>query len=466
MCVQGRWEDSLSVLKRCRSIARTAEEKVEVLVAEGHVLISLCRWDEGVEIWEHAVAMVPEGRRSSVLQRVQLGRSRLFHSLGHYRLAAQWAERAAAGAPVTATRVMAIHGQALLACMSGEYDEADRLSEECRRLAEAYHFTFMDVPCLLVAADVSRGRWDFRTAVAKCTEAGRRAVAADDSEGVYWAEQILGDICRCNRNAARALEHHRKAEEIVGKSRLSPSEKARATTGRGMDLVLLGQEEQALAVLEESVRESRRWGMKGSLVPSLFYSGWLYAKAEREQEAGRSLGEAIRIAEAHNHLHFFNQEARIAIPIFALCERFGVGGFLREKIVPQLPRRLQTHFRTLAAGDVYPTDARLGSPQRGLSAQASVTAVSDPVGDQTSDDPSALVGLLTEREQQILEAVAGGMPNKVIGARLFISEKTVKTHTNHIFRKLGVTSRLQAALVYQSYQRALAAGSAARNRLP
>jgi DNA-binding CsgD family transcriptional regulator len=40
------------------------------------------------------------------------------------------------------------------------------------------------------------------------------------------------------------------------------------------------------------------------------------------------------------------------------------------------------------------------------------------------------------------------MPNKMIGARLFISEKTVKTHVNHIFRKLGVANRLDATLVY------------------
>ena len=60
--------------------------------------------------------------------------------------------------------------------------------------------------------------------------------------------------------------------------------------------------------------------------------------------------------------------------------------------------------------------------------------------------------------------IALGMPNKVIGARLFISEKTVKTHANHIFRKLGVASRLQATLVFQSHQRAGAAGSAAAAR--
>jgi two-component system NarL family response regulator len=77
---------------------------------------------------------------------------------------------------------------------------------------------------------------------------------------------------------------------------------------------------------------------------------------------------------------------------------------------------------------------------------------------------AALISNLTDREREILKAIAGGMPNKVIGARLFISEKTVKTHTNHIFHKLGVTNRLQAALLFQSHQRALAAGSAGRHR--
>jgi DNA-binding CsgD family transcriptional regulator len=46
-----------------------------------------------------------------------------------------------------------------------------------------------------------------------------------------------------------------------------------------------------------------------------------------------------------------------------------------------------------------------------------------------------------------------GMPNKVIGAKLTITEKTIKTHANRIFRKLEVTNRLQAVLVLQEYER-------------
>jgi len=53
---------------------------------------------------------------------------------------------------------------------------------------------------------------------------------------------------------------------------------------------------------------------------------------------------------------------------------------------------------------------------------------------------------LTPREQEVLSRLARGYTNKEIAQDLFISEKTVKTHLNNIFRKLKVTRRLQAIL--------------------
>lgn len=51
---------------------------------------------------------------------------------------------------------------------------------------------------------------------------------------------------------------------------------------------------------------------------------------------------------------------------------------------------------------------------------------------------------LTRREIEVLNAVAEGLGNKHIAARLGISEHTVKTHLAAIFEKLGVTSRTEA----------------------
>jgi DNA-binding NarL/FixJ family response regulator len=53
---------------------------------------------------------------------------------------------------------------------------------------------------------------------------------------------------------------------------------------------------------------------------------------------------------------------------------------------------------------------------------------------------------LSERELSVLAQLAQGAANKEIGARLRIAEGTVKNHVTHIFTKLGVTDRTQAAL--------------------
>ncbi len=57
---------------------------------------------------------------------------------------------------------------------------------------------------------------------------------------------------------------------------------------------------------------------------------------------------------------------------------------------------------------------------------------------------------LTAREHQVLGLVAAGRRNTEIAAELYLSEKTVKTHINHIFTKLGVADRVQAVLYYRA----------------
>ena len=53
---------------------------------------------------------------------------------------------------------------------------------------------------------------------------------------------------------------------------------------------------------------------------------------------------------------------------------------------------------------------------------------------------------LTAREREIIRHVALGLRNSEVGSRLFISEKTVKTHLNNIFEKLGIHSRAELTL--------------------
>jgi ATP/maltotriose-dependent transcriptional regulator MalT len=68
----------------------------------------------------------------------------------------------------------------------------------------------------------------------------------------------------------------------------------------------------------------------------------------------------------------------------------------------------------------------------GIAAWREASAVEDP--------------FLSRRELEVLALVAIGLGNAAIAQRLYISEATVKVHMRHIFEKLGVSSRTQAAL--------------------
>ena len=59
---------------------------------------------------------------------------------------------------------------------------------------------------------------------------------------------------------------------------------------------------------------------------------------------------------------------------------------------------------------------------------------------------------LSKRELEVLKAMSEGLTNKEIAEKLFVSEKTVKTHVSHIFAKLEVGDRTQASMYGVKYK--------------
>lgn len=80
----------------------------------------------------------------------------------------------------------------------------------------------------------------------------------------------------------------------------------------------------------------------------------------------------------------------------------------------------------------------------------SVAQVTHP---STADLPAdrTVLANLTARELVVLDEIAKGRSNQQIARRLFISEKTVSAHVSHILTKLGVRSRVQAAMLSQGH---------------
>jgi DNA-binding NarL/FixJ family response regulator len=123
--------------------------------------------------------------------------------------------------------------------------------------------------------------------------------------------------------------------------------------------------------------------------------------------------------------------------------RAGASGFLLKDVPP---RELVDAIRTVARGDavVSPRITR-----RLLEEYAhqlpDLSGGADGSGIGPGGEELALAGL-TEREHEVLLAVAEGLSNAEIAERLFVSEATVKSHVGRLLAKLGLRDRVQAVV--------------------
>lgn len=72
------------------------------------------------------------------------------------------------------------------------------------------------------------------------------------------------------------------------------------------------------------------------------------------------------------------------------------------------------------------------------------------IEDKKETDPKTLLfaNKLSPREEEVASLICEGLSNKVIAQRLFISEKTVKTHVSNILVKLDLKDRMQLVVMY------------------
>ncbi|MFD2792678.1 AAA family ATPase [Promicromonospora vindobonensis] len=83
---------------------------------------------------------------------------------------------------------------------------------------------------------------------------------------------------------------------------------------------------------------------------------------------------------------------------------------------------------------------------KGLIDRAGLAGRAEPAGPGDAPASGSAQDVLTAREQQVLALVAEGLTNGQIADRLFISAKTASVHVSAILRKLGVSTRTEAAL--------------------
>ncbi|MBJ8345560.1 response regulator transcription factor [Antrihabitans sp. YC2-6] len=113
--------------------------------------------------------------------------------------------------------------------------------------------------------------------------------------------------------------------------------------------------------------------------------------------------------------------------------RAGASGFLLKDTPPE---DLVSAIRSVAAGDA------VVSPK--VTKRLLDRFISNDRGPTRNP---AVLDVLTVREREVLEQLAGGRSNAEIADQLFLSEATVKTHVGRVLTKLGLRDRVQAVVL-------------------
>lgn len=182
------------------------------------------------------------------------------------------------------------------------------------------------------------------------------------------------------------------------------------------------------------------------------------------EKALAEIGKSLDISAKHWHSHFLVQEGRNNPDLLSFAFENGVQqdylvdifGKIGPEAMPALAPLLKSkssEVRRAAVGAV--------GAAGGISAARFIRSclkdkdsrVSFAADDELARLRSCIEApeeILTRRELQVLRLMAEGLGNVAIGERLFIDERTVKTHVGKIFNKLGLTKRLQAAMYFKN----------------
>ncbi|MHB1912866.1 MAG: response regulator [Acidimicrobiales bacterium] len=128
--------------------------------------------------------------------------------------------------------------------------------------------------------------------------------------------------------------------------------------------------------------------------------------------------------------------------------RAGASGFLLKDVPPD---ELANAIRALGRGDA------LIEPR--MTRRLLDEFARQPAGPTAAN---ANLDSLTQREMEVLKAVARGLSNSEMADELFISETTVKTHVAHILTKLDLRDRIQAVVL--AYESGLVAAGGGESR--
>ena len=300
----------------------------------------------------------------------------------------------------------------------------------------------------VLKADPTAARPPLQRALAAARELGQPLLLAQALSMASIAENLAGDPGAAERYLDESSVVTTPLDDFPAKISLL---QARALNG-----FFQGDIEIVKAVASEGVRLSREVGDLYSLEMMLLNAGGTALITGDFEQAMSFYTEALRIAQ--------RIDDRVAE--YALLDGLGcvAAGSGQARLAAQLIGAAET-VRTQAGASLIPILAPLIAQAEGLAIaelgqskfdsemdagkrmgrdEAIRLALGEPAEISVAA-PSNGVALLGKRQAEVARLVAKGLSNKQIGARLFISERTVDSHVRSILNKLGFNSRVQIA---------------------
>jgi DNA-binding NarL/FixJ family response regulator len=285
--------------------------------------------------------------------------------------------------------------------------------------------------------------------VAAARAAGQPAVLSQSLAMASIAANMAGD----QASSRRLLDEARAASDGLGDLGAAlMTHQARALNG-----FLDGDLEAVSSAAAEGARLSREAGDLYSLDMMLMNQGFAALMSRRLREAEQRFLEGLQIARqlddrlAQCYLlaglgccAAGLRQPRLAAQLFGATEnlRAEVGATINAGMTRALAHA--TSAVTAALGQAR-FESEFQAGQQLTRDAASRLALGEPAPAPAAVPKDTGDGVLGKREAEVALLVADGLSNKEVGARLFISERTVESHVRNILNKLGFNSRAQIA---------------------
>ena len=288
----------------------------------------------------------------------------------------------------------------------------------------------------------------------------RRAVSASRDAGdlvqlanSYSMASIAANMAGDRASALRMLD---EAASIAGEIDDVPT-KVSVLQARSLNAIFEADFGALRTAATEGARLSREVGdlyalhmMNLNLGTAALSFGELDESKARYEEALRiayqiddRIGQYYLLAGLAFHATVAGQ-SKVAAQLLGASEaiRLGAGATVMPVLAPVLMRAEEAATAALGRSKY---DAEFGAGKR-LSRESAVgLALGESHPAAASGIDRTGVGVLAKREADVARLIADGLSNKQIGARLFISERTVDSHVRSILNKLGFSSRAQIA---------------------